>query len=85
MQKNISESANAKRTLLRYYFGKKREEYKGFTDDRQVFCNIYDMLMQSLDEMEKVENNYIWVAFNKAYREDFNTLKEIDNYFSKSN
>lgn len=77
-------SADTKRKLLKLNFWKKRKEFEQFSnDDRRVFCNVYDMLMESLEVMESVENNYIWVAFNKKFRIDFEELKEIDSRFSK--
>lgn len=73
-----------KRGRLKLSFEKERNEYEKYTDDRRVFCNIYDMIMESLDVMETVDNDYIWCAFYEKYNEDFATLKEIKERFQKA-
>lgn len=81
MNRNSVKSAETKKELLKLEFGKERKAWDGEKDDRGVFCNIYDMLMEALDDMKSVENSFIWVAFNNKFREEEKTLKEIKKRF----
>lgn len=74
-------SADLKRRYLKHNYEKCRKEYEGFNDDRRVFCNIYDILIEALNVMEKVDNNFIWVAFNNECEKDVETLNRIKDYF----
>ena len=81
--KKHNKSVEIKRNLLKLSFGDNRKEWEGLTDDRCIFCNIYDMLIESLEEMENVESNFVWCAFNEKFNEEFKTLKKIKQRFSK--
>ncbi len=71
-----------KRDLFTYYYSKQYKEWNGkYFDDRQVFCNIYSMVLESLEVMKNIDNTYIWCAFNKQYREDCNALDRIKATF----
>lgn len=74
-------SADLKRKHLKLNFKKFREQFDGFKDDRLIFCNTYDVLMEALNVMETVDNNLIWVAFNDKYKEEFEILEEIGERF----
>ncbi len=75
-------SAGLKKRLLKQHFEKLRNQFDGFNDDRAVFCNIYDMLMEALATMETVENNLVWVAFNNEYCKEFSDLQDIADRFA---
>lgn len=79
--KDSKKSADIKRQHLSFQFGKLRNQFECFNDDRKVFCNIYDMLMEAIDAMAIVENNLIWVAFNNEYRKEYSTLQSIADRF----
>lgn len=74
-------SSKIKKRYLKLSFGKEREEYKNQTDDRGLFCNTYDILMEACEAMSNVENNTIWVAFNRYFRQEVETLEEIKQRF----
>lgn len=72
-----NESATNKISLLRVKYKKYRAEWENQDDDRRVFCNIYDMLIEACEDMKHVTNNFIWIAFNRRYNEELQTLDEI--------
>lgn len=78
-------AADIKRKLLKLDFQDLRATWEGYHDDRRIFCNLYDMLMAALDEMESVTSNLIWVAFNHQFKEDYEMLGRIrDNFAGKA-
>lgn len=52
-------------------------------DDRRVFVNIINMLLEALEDMKKVSNNTIRVAFNEHYNKITEELEEILSRFTK--
>lgn len=74
-------SANLKIELLKINYKKYREAWKDEQDDRLVFCNTYDMILEACEAMRSVTNNFIWVAFNKHYCEEEQLLKSIIEHF----
>lgn len=73
---------NNYRDYLRLSFGKQYKIWLKCADDRKLFCNIYETLMESLDEMENVSNNLVWVAYHEKFREEYQMLKNIKERFS---
>lgn len=79
------ENAQNKQQLLEWHFGKYRRAWDGeHEDDRGLIAGMYDQMMEALKEMEKVENNFIWVAFNKMFREQERTMCRIIKQFTGS-
>lgn len=78
------ESSTLKKRYLKLLFGKEREEYKNQKDDRGLFCNTYDILMEACNAMSNVENNTIWVAFNRYFNEEVEALEEIKERFQRN-
>lgn len=79
--KDSEKSAELKRNILRLNFGKMRKQFDCFDDDRKVFCNTYDMLMEAINAMETIENNLIWIAFNNQYHKEYSELQSIADRF----
>lgn len=75
-------SANLKIELLKINYKKYRETWKDEQDDRLVFCNTYDMILEACEAMKSVTNNFIWVAFNEHYREEEQLLNDIIKHFN---
>jgi hypothetical protein len=50
--------------------------------DQQLFINIYNIMMEEIENMKKVKSNYIHVAFNHKIHEDRKTMDEIVGYFT---
>lgn len=75
--------AELRRDLLKLRFQKQYEEWKKgwFCDDRLVFCNVYEILLEALDAMEKVDNSFVWVAFVRRFNEETQKLAEIKETF----
>lgn len=71
------EAMDTKIKLLNLRYGKCRKAWESTSDDRKVFCNIYDMLVEACECMKSVSNNLIHVAFNRQFKEEEETLKEI--------
>jgi len=73
-----------KSDVLERKFGKHFERWNGkFHDDRQLFCNIYKMLIEACEVMKTVENLTIQCAFNEYCKRDREVLKEIVERFKK--
>ena len=77
------EAMDTKIKLLNLRYGKYRKAWEGTSDDRKVFCNIYDMLVEACECMKSVRNNLIHVAFNRQFKEEEETLKEILQRFTE--
>lgn len=77
----MNKSAELKRNLLRIEFRKERATWGEYKDDRKLFCNTYDMLMESLDVIETINNHLIWVGFNRQFSEEYSLLKKIHTKF----
>ena len=77
------ENAVIKQQLLEFHFGKYYRMWQDeHSDDRALIPGIYEQLMDAAKAMEKVSNNFIWVAFNKKFREDEKTMCEIIKTFT---
>lgn len=74
---DVRKSVYKKERFLRVSFGYYYEIYKNYGDDRYLFCKIYDMLLEALEEMKNVRNLFIWCAFNDSFKEEVKTLQEI--------
>jgi hypothetical protein len=71
-------SYETKKELLKCLYLKKYNEWNcNFQDDRQLFCNMYEILAEALDDMKNIKNNYIWVGFNYKFAADRETMDNI--------
>lgn len=78
----MNKSAQTKMDLLQHKFSKFYEEVKNnYTDDRRVFQNIYEMLVEAIVVMGAIENTLIQLAFNQKYDEEMATLERIMTRF----
>ncbi|MCC8163488.1 MAG: hypothetical protein LIO86_10110 [Lachnospiraceae bacterium] len=72
-----------KRDCLELNYGVQYRRWKGVhCDDRQLFCNVYEMLAEALDAMEGVDNTLIWIGFNTQYEKEMKILADIQERFS---
>lgn len=77
------ELAKTKQRTLEYHFGKYREMWaEEHSDDRALIPGIYDQLMKAAQDMEKVNNTFIWVAFNNHFVEKEIIMCEIIKHFT---
>lgn len=78
-KRTAKEMVEGKKWCLNNYFGKTYKDYKNgnLCGDRRLFLNIYDQLIEALDEMSKIENSFIWDAFNESYQRETTLLDKI--------
>lgn len=77
------ENAKNQQMLLEWHFGRYYQMWKDETqDDRALIGGMYEQMMSGLKAMEKVSNNYAWVAFNRSFHEDEKTMCEIIKRFT---
>ena len=53
----------------------------GYVDDRAIFCNIYEIYLESCEDMKAVENIHIQCAVNARLSDDIQTLRKIYSRF----
>lgn len=70
----------AKRGTLNHY-KKNAEAWKDAYDDRKIYSNTYYMLVEAVEEMKQIENQYIICAFYKQFAYDKAMLDEIEQRF----
>jgi hypothetical protein len=56
-----------------------------FLDDRQLFCNIYKLVLDAESEIQYVNNNSIHVAWNQKVSEEETVLNRIIKTFEDLN
>lgn len=80
----MNKSAELKTKLLTASYSdyaKKYNQWKDkYHDDRRLYQNMYEYILETLEVMGEIENNYIWTAFNKQFAED---LKQMDNIITR--
>lgn len=62
-------------------FGGCIEEYKDFTDDRLVYVNIYNQIIEAIESLPEEPNNYIKVAMFHQINKDEKILNRIYSNF----
>lgn len=73
----------AKKSYVELMFGDFVRDFKlaGFTDDREIVVNLYEMIMEALDSLDENPINYVRCAMNKAIRKDLETMAGILDRF----
>jgi hypothetical protein len=66
---------------IQFMYGKQIAKYEGHNDDRQIYINIYNMIMEALKDLKKEPNVYIKVAMKAAINKDLQTLDDINKRF----
>ena len=83
MKHTAKSSIGIKKNLLKTNYSEQREEWKGVCyDDRRLYCDIFDMLTEALDDMQGVENNWVWAAFNEQFSKELKMLDQIKTNFA---
>lgn len=61
------------------------DTYKGWhekhVDDRQLFCNMYEQILEALESVKEIDNAYIKVAINHKLKKDSEILDNIMSRF----
>lgn len=68
---------------MRFMFGDKLAEYEHCTDDRRVYFNIYNMIIEALNELPDEPCAYVCCAMNHYMDKDIERLKRIREHFDK--
>lgn len=71
---------------LEYFYGKAYEQFKSEDphDDRRVYINTYEMIMEAVKSLKNEPNNYVAVAMNKAIAKDLTMLEDIGKRFGRT-
>ena len=63
-------------------YGSYKAKYDhGYGDDRQIFVNIYNMIVESVRSLPDDPDVYVCVAMNNLINEDTKKMDKIKNYF----
>ncbi len=76
------EAMDTKIKLMELRYGKYRKAWEDTSDDRKIFCNTYDMLIEACECMKSVRNTLIHVVFNRQFNDEEKTLEEILQQFT---
>lgn len=83
----MNKSAELKLRLLTSKYSQYNRFYQQikdkYTDDRRLFQNMYEKLLEAVCFMGGVENNFVWVAFNEQFNKDLKQMDEIIARFEK--
>ena len=52
------------------------------SDDRGLFCRLYEIVIEEMENMKKIKSNYINVAFNRSVEKESETMDDIVGYFT---
>lgn len=67
---------------IKFFYGDLAEKYdNGYGDDRQVFVNLYNMIIEAIESLPDEPNNYICCAVNHSIHDDCKIMDRISNYF----
>lgn len=67
---------------MKTVYGSKIEEFKGHNDDRGLYVNIYNMIIEALESIENEPHNFIIVALNRHISEKTACLDSIIENFN---
>lgn len=70
-----------KAKVLTNKYGEFVEKYADYTDDRMVFVNVLDMMLEACKAMESMENTLVCVAFNNECSKQCEMLDRIVKHF----
>ena len=70
------------RSDLELMYGDLYTEWNGkYHDDRQIYCNIYNQMMEALEALNGMANVYVWVAVRHEMNRDEKVMREIEQKF----
>lgn len=78
------DKVNNKRSWLRFTYGDYVRQWEGiFNDDRQLFCNMYNQILDAIDDLEFCKNPIMFCAFNDYVKKDYEVMNRIIERFKK--
>ena len=64
-------------------FGDKVAEYMNYHDDRRLYANVYNIVMEAINSLPDEPLVFIKVAMDRRITEEAETLKEIRERFDR--
>ena len=52
------------------------------SDDRGLFCRLYEIVIEEMENMKKVKSNFINCAFNRQIEKEEEMMRGIVGYFT---
>ncbi|MBO7669700.1 MAG: hypothetical protein J6S60_03835 [Oscillospiraceae bacterium] len=72
----------AKRNTIVKYYGDHIDEFMGYDDDREVYVNTYNLLLNVCDSIpDDLPNGYVRAAIVEKMRKDMKMMDEIKARF----
>ena len=68
---------------MQFMYGDKLAEYEHCKDDRRVYFNTYNMIIEALKELPDEPSAYVCCAMNHYIDEDLKRLDRIREVFDK--
>lgn len=78
----VEEKVLRKEADIMFFYGKEYLEWKDkHRDDRKLYCNIMEGLIEALEDLNKCRSVGMFVAYSRYERAEFKTLDEIKERF----
>lgn len=74
-------SYKQKAKVLTYKYGQFAKKCADCTDDRKLFVNVLNIMLESCKTMESMDNNFVCVAFNNECKKQCEMLDRIVKHF----
>lgn len=74
----------SKTNYLKLKYNKIMQVYKNCDDDRRLAYNIYNQILEVLEELKECDNSYILVAISKEIKKDCRTIDNIIARFTNN-
>ena len=58
-------------------------EYEGFTDDRRLYCNTYNMLIEAIESLQDDPNVVVRCAMNNYINDELQMMARIKEHFTR--
>jgi hypothetical protein len=74
--------AENKQKFVKLVFGKYKEMWAECKDDRCLVSGMFDQLWDACEAMKKVDDSFVWCAFNARFAKQYNNMCEIVGRFT---
>lgn len=79
-----SDFAKNRLEYLRWFFFADYQRWYAYNDDRKIFCNMFENLLESIEVIDKVEHNsIIALGYSMKCKECYNDMEEIQKRFKE--
>ena len=66
----------------KFMYEEPTERFNGHNDDRQLYVNIYNYVLEALESIEEEPHNFICCAINHYLDKEYETLDDIKERFN---